>query len=205
MERIPGRHVYRRARKYDANGFDSAFTNGAIRACSITGEVVMPVFSKFKQLIGFLGWLTSSFVAAAIGGFASANAGDFYQQLVRPEWAPPGWLFAPAWTLLYLLMAVASWLVWREGGFLKARGALVPFLIQLVANVAWTPIFFVFHLGAAAFVEILALWILIAYTIIRFWHVRPLAAVLLLPYLTWVTFASGLTYTIWQLNPTLLA
>lgn len=165
----------------------------------------MPTFSKSKQLFGFLGCLAASFTAAAIGGLASASAGSFYQQLVRPEWAPPGWLFAPAWTLLYLLMAISSWLVWREGGFRKARGALVLFLIQLAVNAAWTPLFFVWHLGAAAFIEILILWALIVYTIVTFWRVRPLAAVLLLPYLAWVTFASGLTYTIWQLNPALLA
>jgi len=90
-----------------------------------------------KQLVGLAGWLAVSFAAAVLGGFASANAGDFYQQLTRPPWAPPTWLFAPAWTLLYLLMGVVAWLVWRERGFRQARTALSLFLIQLAVNALW--------------------------------------------------------------------
>jgi tryptophan-rich sensory protein len=168
-------------------------------------ENKMMDISKRRQLAGFLGWFSTCFATAAIGGLASASAGAFYQQLNRPEWAPPGWLFAPVWTLLYLLMAISAWLVWRARGFKAARDALSLFLLQLAVNAAWTPLFFVWHLGAAAFVEILVLWILIACTVVVFWHTHRLAAVLLLPYLAWVTFASGLTYTIWQLNPALLA
>jgi hypothetical protein len=91
----------------------------------------MPFSPMQKQLVGLAGWLAVSFAAAALGGFASANAGDFYQQLTRPPWAPPTWLFAPAWTLLYLLMGVVAWLVCRERGFRQARTALSLFLIQL--------------------------------------------------------------------------
>ena len=158
-----------------------------------------------KQLFGLLGWLAVSFAAAALGGFASANAGDFYQQLTRPAWAPPSWLFAPAWTLLYLLMGVAAWLVWRERGFRQARAALSLFLIQLAVNALWTWLFFVWHLGAPAFGEILILWALIFCTVVAFWRVRPIAGALLIPYLAWVTFASALTYAVWQYNPSLLA
>jgi len=157
-----------------------------------------------QQIVGLLGWLGISFAAAAIGGFASANAGTFYAQLVRPVWAPPSWLFAPAWTVLYLLMAVAAWLVWREHGFRQAQTALSLFLVQLAANALWTWLFFAWHLGAIAFAEILILWILIACTIVAFWRVRPVAGVLLLPYLAWVTFASALAYSTWKQNPLLL-
>jgi len=157
-----------------------------------------------KQLLALLGWLAVSFAAAALGGFASANAGDFYRQLARPTWAPPSWLFAPAWTVLYILMGVAAWLVWRERGFRRARTALSLFLIQLAVNALWTWLFFVWHQGGLAFGEILVLWALILGTIVAFWRVRPIAGALLIPYLAWVTFASALTYTVWQRNPTLL-
>jgi translocator protein len=157
-----------------------------------------------KQLFALLAWLAVSFAAAALGGVASANAGDFYQQLARPAWAPPSWLFAPIWTLLYFLMGVAAWLVWRERGFRRARAALSLFLIQLAANALWTWLFFVWHLGALAFVEILILWALIVCTAIAFRRVRPIAGALLIPYLTWVTFASALAYALWQHNPALL-
>jgi translocator protein len=158
-----------------------------------------------RQVLGLLGWLGVSFAAAALGGFASANAGDFYQELTRPGWAPPAWLFAPAWTLLYFLMGIAAWLVWREHGFRKARIALSLFLIQLAVNALWSWLFFVWKLGALAFAEVLILWVLILCTVVTFWRVRPLAGGLLLPYLAWVTFASALTYAVWQRNPALLA
>lgn len=158
-----------------------------------------------KQVLGLLGWLAVSFAAASLGGFASANAGDFYQQLTRPAWAPPSWLFAPVWTLLYLLMGIAAWLVWRERGFRKAPFTLSLFLIQLGVNALWTWLFFVWHLGAMAFYEILILWALIVCTLIAFWRVRAIAGALMAPYLAWVTLAAALTYAVWQANPALLA
>lgn len=158
-----------------------------------------------KQIIGLIGWLMLAFAAAAIGGTASANAGAFYQQLARPEWAPPGWLFGPVWSVLYLLMGIAAWLVWREHGFSGAGIALILFIIQLAANALWTWVFFAWQQGAWAFGEILFLWALILCTTVAFWRVRPLAGILLLPYLAWVAFASALTYSLWQLNPQLLA
>jgi len=158
-----------------------------------------------RQILGLLGWLLICFVAAAFGGFASAHAGTFYQALVRPPWAPPGWLFGPVWTLLYICMAISAWIVWRDHGFLKARTALSLFLAQLVLNGLWTWLFFVWHLGVLAFVEILILWALILATTIAFWRIRPIAGVLLLPYLAWVSFASVLTLAIWKSNPHILS
>lgn len=157
-----------------------------------------------KQIFGLVAWLAISFAAAVIGGLASVNAGDFYQELTRPEWAPPAWLFGPVWTVLYLLMGVAAWLVWREGGFRRATRALSLFLAQLAANALWSWLFFVWRLGAGAFAEILVLWVLIVLTIFAFWRVRPLAAVLLFPYLAWVSFAAALAHMMWLLNPLLL-
>jgi translocator protein len=161
--------------------------------------------SMKKQVFGVLGWLAVSFAAAGVGGLASANAEGFYQQLTLPAWAPPSWLFAPVWTLLYILMGVAAWLVWREHGFRKARVALTLFLIQLAFNALWTWLFFAWRLGAMAFVEILILWALIVCTFVAFRRVRPIAGVLIIPYLIWVSFAAALTYAIWQSNPALLA
>jgi benzodiazapine receptor len=158
-----------------------------------------------KQILGLLGWLAISFAAAALGGLASANAGAFYRELSRPAWAPPAWLFAPVWSFLYLLMGIAAWLVWRNCGLRKAYTALSLFLIQLAANALWTWLFFVWHLGAFAFGEILVLWVLLLCTVVTFWRVRPIAGTLLLPYLAWVTFASALTYSVWKRNPGLLA
>jgi tryptophan-rich sensory protein len=135
---------------------------------------------------------------------ASANAGDFYSQLGRPVWAPPGWLFGPVWTVLYAMMAAAAWLVWKDKGWRGASTALALFVAQLAANALWTWIFFVWHMGAAAFVEIVLLWVLIAGTALVFWRTRKLAGALLLPYLLWVSFASVLSYAMWQGNPQIL-
>ena len=164
----------------------------------------MSTISASRQVVGLLGWLLLTFAAAAIGAIASAQAGVFYEQLVRPDWAPPSWLFAPVWTVLYVLMGVAAWLVWRVHGFKEARVALVLFIIQLGANALWTWLFFVWQWGALAFAEVILLWCLIAATAASFRRFSAAAAALLLPYLAWVTFASALTFATWRLNPNLL-
>jgi tryptophan-rich sensory protein len=160
--------------------------------------------TKSKQIVALLGWLIVSFAAAAIGGAATSQAGPFYTQLVRPEWAPPPSIFGPVWTVLYALMGVAAWLVWRVRGFRAARSALVLFLVQLALNALWSWLFFGWHRGALALADILLLWALIAATLISFWRIRPLAGALLVPYLLWVSFASVLNYSVWQLNPGVL-
>jgi tryptophan-rich sensory protein len=157
-----------------------------------------------RNALALFGWLLMAFAAAAIGGFASVSAGEFYRELVRPAWAPPGWLFGPVWTVLYAAMGISAWLVWRARGFAGARHALGLFIVQLVANALWTWLFFVWRQGGLALAEILLLWVLIAATIGLFWQVSRLAAALLLPYLAWVSFASILNWSIWQLNPGLL-
>jgi len=160
--------------------------------------------STSRQIIGLLGWLFLCFAAAAIGAAASADAGSFYAQLVRPAWAPPGWLFAPVWSILYAAMGVAAWLVWRTNTFKQGRAALTLFIVQLAFNALWSWVFFVWHQGALAFVEIVLLWCLIAATAVSFRRLNSSAALLLLPYLAWVTFASALTLSEWRLNPSLL-
>ncbi len=164
----------------------------------------MASLTKQQQIVGLVGWLLVSFIAAAIGGAASIQAGSFYTELVRPNWAPPPSIFGPVWTVLYALMGIAAWLVWRVGGFRAARSALTLFLVQLALNALWTWLFFSFHRGALAFADILLLWVLIVATLIAFWRIRPLAGALLVPYLLWVSFASALNYAVWHLNPQVL-
>lgn len=153
-----------------------------------------------RQWLGLIAWLLVSLATGATGALATANAREFYAGLVRPAWAPPGWLFGPVWTTLYLLMGVAAWLVWRRAGWAGAAGALVLFLAQLVANAAWSWIFFAWHRGALAFAEILLLLALIVATMVAFARVHRLAAVLLVPYLAWVGFAAAPTYAVWRAN-----
>lgn len=164
----------------------------------------MARFTLSKQLLGLALWLLITFVAAAIGAMASVNAATFYASLVRPGWAPPGGVFAPVWTTLYIFMALAAWLVWRVNGFRAARGALILFLVQLALNALWSWLFFGWQLGALAFAEVLLLWLTIIATLISFWRIRTLAGALLLPYFAWVSFAAALNFMVWQLNPAAL-
>ncbi|WLD56826.1 tryptophan-rich sensory protein [Salinispirillum sp. LH 10-3-1] len=154
-----------------------------------------------KQTIGLAGWLAATFAAAALGAMASVRAESFYLSLELPRWAPPPWLFGPVWSALYLIIAIAAWMVWRVYGFRQAGFALGLFLVQLVANALWTSLFFSWRLGAVAFIEILILWVLIAALIVAFWRLNKVAALLLAPYFAWVSFAAVLTYATWTLNP----
>ena len=157
-----------------------------------------------KQFLGLVGWLLLSFVAAAIGAVASVQAADFYQQLAQPSWAPPSSVFGPVWSVLYVLMGIAAWLAWREGGWRRQRGVLTLFVIQLALNALWSWLFFGWHRGALAFVDIVLLWLLSVATVLGFWRVRALSGALLLPYLGWVSFASALNFAVWHLNPQML-
>ncbi len=139
--------------------------------------------------------------AAALGGLASVQAGDFYLSLVRPAWAPPAWVFGPVWTVLYTAMAVAAWLVWRARARRGARRALGLYAAQLALNALWPWLFFAWRRGGLAFVEVLLLLVLVAATARAFWRVRRSAAAALVPYLLWVAFASALTWAVWRANP----
>ncbi len=164
----------------------------------------MTQLSKPKQVLGLLAWLAISFFAAGIGAIASIRAAAFYGQLVQPSWAPPASVFGPVWTILYALMGIAAWLVWREGDFRANRSRLILFLVQLAVNALWCWLFFAWDLGALAFADIVLLWLLIVATLVSFWRVRPIAGALLIPYLLWVSFAAALNFSVWQLNPQVL-
>ncbi len=157
-----------------------------------------------NQTLGLIGWLLFSFAASAVGAIASVNAPDFYAELIRPEWSPPAWLFGPVWTVLYALMAIAAWLVWREKGFAGARLAMGLFVAQLIVNALWSWLFFAWQQGTMALVDIGLLWGLIVATIVAFWRIKPAAGLLLTPYLAWVSFAAALNFALVRLNPELL-
>ena len=142
------------------------------------------------------------YVAAAIGAVASLNATAFYARLAQPDWAPPSSVFGPVWTLLYSLMGIALWRVWRS--LPRHVAAITLFLVQLALNSFWSWLFFRWHLGALAFAWIVLLLAMIIATIVAFWRVSRVAALLLAPYLGWVAFAAALSWSIWRANPTLL-
>ena len=162
-----------------------------------------------RSLGALVGWTALTAVAAAIGGAASVRAASFYAQLARPPWAPPSWLFGPVWTVLYLLMAIAAWLVWRAGHaddvpaarIADARRALALDVAQLALNALWTWLFFAWRRGAWAFAGIVLLWLIIVLTIRQFARVHAAAAWLLAPYIVWVSFATALTWAVWNGNP----
>ena len=155
--------------------------------------------SRSKTILGLCGWVLLCFAAASLG--AVFMPGEWYAALRKPSWTPPGWIFGPVWSALYTMMAVAAWLVWQRGGFGAQRRPLTLFLAQLALNAAWTPLFFGLHRPGVAFAEIVLLWLAIAWTLATFWHVHRAAAWMLVPYLTWVSFAGLLNFTLWRLNP----
>jgi translocator protein len=158
-----------------------------------------------NQALGLLGWLFLTFIAAALGGIASADAGSFYSGLVRPAWAPPGWLFAPVWSILYAAMGISAWLVWRVRGFRGGAAApLILFIVQLAVNALWTWLFFAWRQGALALADALLLWILILFTIIAFRRISPAAALLLVPYFVWIAYACALNLFLLNMNPSIL-
>lgn len=140
--------------------------------------------------------------AALIGSvFTIAAIPTWYAQLHKPSFNPPNWLFGPVWTLLYTLMAVALYLIWKQGLTEKTKPAIIIFLIQLALNVLWSYLFFFLKAPAIAFSEILILWLAILATIVKFCDLSRPAGLILIPYLTWVSFASVLNFFVAKLNP----
>lgn len=138
--------------------------------------------------------------ASALGGLATTSAAEDYGRLEQPGFAPPSWVFGPTWTLLYLLMAVAAWLIWRTGPSPDTRRALTLYAVQLVLNAAWTPLFFGLGWRGIAFFELGALLLVLIATIVLFWRRSAVAGAMLLPYLAWSVFAWCLNFAVWQLN-----
>ena len=148
---------------------------------------VLALFVAICLAVGLLaGWATSRSVT------------EWYPTLEKPEWTPPAALFAPVWTILYVMMAIAAWLVWRDGK--RPRRALVFFFVQLFLNGLWSFLFFGLRMPGLALIEILILWLMILVTLISFAYRSTPAALMMAPYLAWVSFAMLLNASIWRLN-----
>jgi translocator protein len=156
----------------------------------------MAVMSRSRWFL--LPWALLPFLAA-LGG-AAFPPDTWFAALIKPAWQPPSWLFGPVWTALYLMMGIAAGLVWLRGPSPRVRAALVAFGAQLLLNALWTPAFFGAHALGAALLVIVALWLAIITTMVRFARVSRWAAALLLPYLAWVSFATALNAELCRLN-----
>ena len=179
------------------------------RIAETTAGTTAPL-ARGADLAGLAAWVVGTFAAAAAGTIASSGSREFYGTLERSQGAPSGSVFGPVWTVLYLMMAIAAWLVWRKrtaagsAAAASRRTGLALYVAQLVLNALWTWIFFGLRNGAWAFGEIILLWVAILATMMLFARVRTRAALLLLPYIAWVTFAAALPWDVWRRNPTLL-
>jgi len=146
--------------------------------------------------------IATPLAVGGLSGFATARGvTNWYPTLTKPSFNPPAWVFGPAWTLLYIMMGVAAFLVWRKG--LEVDGvkiAVTVFVIQLALNGLWSILFFGMQAPGLALAEIIVLWIAIGATVVLFWRVVPAAGALLLPYWGWVSFATVLNASLWWLN-----
>jgi tryptophan-rich sensory protein len=152
--------------------------------------------SSARQILCLLGFLAITFAAAALG--AQFMPGPWYAELAKPAWTPPNWLFGPVWTVLYVMIAVAAWLVWQRES--RIGTPLILWGLQLGLNGVWSWLFFGLERPGLAVLDIVALLVTIAATVLAFARVSRAAALLLLPYLAWVAFATALNIAIWQLN-----
>lgn len=153
------------------------------------------------QVLGLVGWIALCLAAAGVGSSVTiSQIPTWYAGLNKPSFNPPNWIFGPVWTTLYLMMATSAWLVWAKSGWLEAPGALGLFCFQLLLNTAWSVLFFGLENPLAAAIEIVVLWLAIGATILAFWRHQRFAAILLLPYLAWVSFAAVLNYSIVAIN-----
>ncbi|MDZ4821050.1 MAG: TspO/MBR family protein [Planctomycetota bacterium] len=158
-------------------------------------------FNRFWQTLGLVIALTLCLAAGGLGSLATTPKIDgWYATIVKPSWNPPAAVFGPVWTVLYIMMGISTWLVWRNAGWGAANPALLAFGVQLILNTLWSFLFFGLENPGLAAIGIELLWLAILVTIILFWRHSRAAAWLLVPYLAWVTFASALNFTIWQLN-----
>lgn len=155
---------------------------------------------EIASVIGLASFVAACFLVALTGAFF--RPGEWYEGLNKPSWQPPNWLFAPVWTVLYVMIAVSGWLVWRKAGFAGAGLPLAVYAVQLILNAAWSPIFFGLRRPDLAFIEIILLWASVVATLALFHPIQAVATLLLAPYLAWVSFAAVLNFVVWRLNST---
>ena len=150
------------------------------------------------KILGLIIWIIICFIPAIIG--TQFDPGSWYQNLSKPDWNPPNWIFGPVWTVLYISMGISVWIIWKNLGLKRAAIPIGFFIAQLVLNAIWSWLFFGLNNPTLALFDIVALWLLILITIIMFWRLKTVAGALLLPYIGWVSFATVLNYYIWHLN-----
>jgi translocator protein len=151
-----------------------------------------------KLAISIIICLAAGFIGSI---FTNRSIPTWYAALKKPSFNPPDWLFGPAWTILFILMGIALFLVWRKGLNLQpVKIALIIFIVQLILNILWSFLFFAQRAPLAGFIEIILLWIMILITILVFYPISKPAGLLLLPYILWVSFASILNFSLWRLN-----
>jgi translocator protein len=160
---------------------------------------------KPREWFVLTGFLAATFAASAIGGIATASSvSSWYPTLIKPSWNPPASVFAPVWTILYVMIAIAGWRTWRRlatpASRPAARAVLTGFFVQLALNALWSVLFFGLRRPDLAFIEIVALWAALFWMQIRLTRLDRTAAWLWLPYLLWVSFATALNFAIWRLN-----
>lgn len=157
--------------------------------------------STVRDLLMLVGFAAGCLAIAGVGGAITATSvGTWYPTLEKPSFTPPDWIFPPVWTSLYLLMAVAAWRIWHQAGWRQGRPALFAFAVQLALNLAWSFLFFGAQQVGAALAEMIVLLAAIVWTTRRFAAIDRLAALLLVPYVLWVGFATVLTAAIWLGN-----
>ena len=158
------------------------------------------MMERAENLSALLFFLFTCLVVATIGGMITATSVEiWYPNLEKPFLTPPDWVFAPVWSILYLVIGLSGWLIWRQRAP-ERKKALLIFLIQLGFNLAWPFIFFGARLIGTALLEITVLLIVIIVNIIAFWRIKPLSGLLMLPYALWVAYATVLNASIWILN-----
>lgn len=163
----------------------------------MSGSALTRPHRGLPSWLALLGYVAAVVLVAALGGVAASNSGETYDRLDLPPFAPPSAVFGPVWTLLYAMIALAGWLVWRRVGI---DSSMAPYAVQLVLNAAWTPLFFAAGWYGVALVEIVVMLAVIGVTIAQFWSRSRAAALLLVPYAAWVAFATCLNAAIWWLN-----
>jgi len=151
-----------------------------------------------KKILGLVGWILLCSLAGIFG--AQFEPGTWYQLLNKPAWTPPNWIFPVVWPILYILMGISVWMIWKMKETSLWQTEFTWFFVQLILNALWSWIFFGMHMIGTGLAEILLLWVSILFTTLLFWKRNHTAGILLMPYLAWVSYASALNFAIWHLN-----
>ena len=178
--------------------FDSGTLSPMVESMTEPARIDSNQAGVAVSALALAGWLLLTFCAPALGIFGMP--GEWYASLHKPSWNPPGWIFGPVWSVLYTMMAVAAWLVWRCGGWRNQRKPLGLYLVQLAVNAAWSPLFFGLRQPGIALLDIVLMLAAIVATLLAFARVHRFAAALLVPYALWVSFATVLNFTLWNMN-----